>query len=43
MIQEGVKMKCPNCRGEILKGGNRKEGNFYHCKTCGTVIYRRHF
>jgi len=41
MKQEGERMECPNCKGEIVKGKQNNEGNFYHCKRCGTVIYRR--
>ena len=37
----GGKMECPNCSGEIAKSEHGNEGNFYHCKKCGTIVYRR--
>jgi predicted RNA-binding Zn-ribbon protein involved in translation (DUF1610 family) len=37
-------MRCPNsgCNGKIEKGKQKNtEGNFYYCKDCGIVIYRK--
>ncbi|KPV64264.1 MAG: hypothetical protein AOA66_0353 [Candidatus Bathyarchaeota archaeon BA2] len=42
MKREVKNMECPNCKGEIAEEQQGNEGNFYHCKRCGTVIYRRH-
>jgi len=38
------KVKCPNasCNNKINRAEQKKEeGNFYFCKDCGTVVYRR--
>ena len=37
-------MKCPNskCNNKIDKNKQKKaESNFYYCKDCGTVVYRK--
>jgi len=43
--QEGrVEMDCPKaaCRSKINEKEQKKvESNFYFCKDCGTVVYRR--
>jgi len=41
---EGEKVKCPNtdCKNKIDKSEQKKaDSNFYFCKECGTVVYRR--
>jgi len=38
-------MKCPktDCHNKINEEEQKKiESNFYFCKDCGTVVYRRH-
>ena len=41
MKQEDENMECPNCKGEIVKAKHGNVGNFFHCRKCGTVVYRR--
>jgi predicted RNA-binding Zn-ribbon protein involved in translation (DUF1610 family) len=38
---EGDRMEYPNCTGEIAKSEHGNKGNIYHCRKCGTIVYRR--